>query len=71
MISDVLRARNAVLHTESGGIGEARVIELYWLSERLLFLVKACLLGELGIPTERQVGFLQRSRNYIHLRSQR
>src|SRR5262249_28028617 len=67
-VTEVMHARNLLLHMAPNTSQEA-IIRLYWLSERLILLMKACLLGELGIPVERQLQLLGRIPTYVRLRS--
>jgi hypothetical protein len=41
--------------------------KMFWLTQKVIFLMKACLLTELGIPSERQLKFFQNNQMYAHL----
>jgi hypothetical protein len=67
-ISELTRYRNYVVcHDFQAGADADYGAKMFWLTQKLMFLVKACLLTELGIPNADQLKFFQRNRIYIHL----
>jgi hypothetical protein len=67
----VLRYRNYIVHHDSDlGNGPNYNADLFWLTQKLLCLMKACLLTELGIPVEDQLKFFRRNQMYVHILAQ-
>jgi hypothetical protein len=67
-ISDVIRYRNYVTcHDFKAGSDSGYGLKIFWLTQKLMFLMKACLLTELGIPSEHQLKFFQHNQMYVHL----
>lgn len=67
-VSNLLRYRNFVVHRDSA-IGDDPEYgrELFWLTQRLMFLMKACFLTELGFSDEEQLKFFRRNQMYLHI----
>jgi hypothetical protein len=67
-VANLLRYRNFVVHRDSP-IGDDPEYgrELFWLTQRLMFLMKACFLTELGIADEEQLKFFRRNQMYLHI----
>jgi hypothetical protein len=67
-ISELTEHRNYVIYRDSVVGSESEYgPKLFWLTQKLMFLMKACLLTELGIPSERQLKFFQNNQMYAHL----
>jgi hypothetical protein len=67
-IPELTRYRNYVIcHDFQAGTDADYGAKMFWLTQKLMFLMKACLLTELGIPSEHQLKFFQRNRMYVHL----
>jgi hypothetical protein len=67
-ISELTEHRNYVIYRDSMvGLESDYGPKLFWLTQKLMFLMKACLLTELGIPSERQLKFFQNNQMYAHL----
>src|SRR5262249_22945575 len=57
-VAELIRYRNYVVHRNSDlGDNPNYSENLYWLTQKIMFLMKACLLTELGIPSEDQIKF--------------
>ncbi len=69
-VDEVMTFRNFVVHRDSR-LGEDQDYgqRLFWLTQRLMFLMKACLLSELGIQADDRARFFNRNQMYIHLLS--
>lgn len=67
-VAELVRYRNFVVHRDSP-IGDDPEYgrKLFWLTQRLMFLMKACFLTELGISDEEQLRFFQRNQMYLHI----
>ena len=67
-ISELAKYRNYVICRDfQAGSDPDYGAKMFWLTQKLMFLMKACLLTELGIPSEDQLKFFQRNRMYVHL----
>ncbi len=67
-ISELTKYRSYVVcHDFQAGTDADYGAKMFWLTQKLMFLMKACLLTELGIPGEDQLKFFQRNRMYVHL----
>jgi hypothetical protein len=65
---EVMRYRNYVVHRDSDlGSSPNYAESWFWLTRKLLFLMKACLPGELGIPPEGRVNLFRQNQMYIHM----
>jgi hypothetical protein len=69
-VTNLIHYRNFVVHRDSS-IGDDPEYgrKLFWLTQRLMFLMKACFLTELGIPDEEQLKFFRRNQMYLHILS--
>jgi hypothetical protein len=64
----LLRFRNFIVHHDSAlGQDPDYSRDLFWLTQRLMFLMKACFLTELGISSEEQSKFFRRNQMYVHI----
>lgn len=67
-VKEIVSYRNYVVHRNSDlDRRETYGADLYWLTQKLMFLMKACLMAELGISSEEQRKFFERNQMYIHL----
>jgi hypothetical protein len=67
-ISELTRYRDYVIYRDSKvGLESDYGPKMFRLTQKLMFLMKACLLTELGIPSERQLKFFQNNQMYVHL----
>ena len=66
--NEIVAYRNFVVHrVGQTGRGERFGERLYWLTQRLAFVMKACLLTELSFPMTEQLDFFRRNQLYLHL----
>jgi hypothetical protein len=69
-VAELMRYRNHIVHGDPAPPGErTNNNREFWLTQKLMFLMKACLLTELGFPVEDQVKFFHRSQLYINILS--
>jgi hypothetical protein len=67
-VSQVVNTLEYFIHRESEVEEAARGgADLYWMIERLRFLVKACFLAELGFPETKAVELFKRNALYQHV----
>ena len=67
-ISELTKYRDYVVcHDFRAGTDADYGATMFWATQKLVFLMKACLLTELGISSEDQSKFFQRNRMYVHL----
>ena len=67
-ITNLINYRNYMLHRADDVSDEANYGEsVYWKTQRLMFLMKACLLTELGFSDTEQSSFFDRHEEYAHL----
>jgi hypothetical protein len=67
-ISELTKYRDYVLFRDSKvGSDSDYGPKMFWLTQKLMFLMKACLLTELDISGERQLKFFQNNQRYAHL----
>ncbi|HXQ39184.1 MAG TPA: HEPN domain-containing protein [Anaerolineales bacterium] len=69
-LRDIVELRNYVVHRNSS-IGERPDYgsKLFWSTQRLMFLMKACLLDELGISAEERLVLFKRNQLYSQMLS--
>jgi hypothetical protein len=68
-VSEIVSHRNYVVHRDSNlGRSETFGGDLYWLTLKLMCLMKACLMSELDISPMEQLTYFQRNQMYVHLR---
>ncbi len=66
--TELMRYRNFVVHRDSGLGEQSNYGEtLFWWTQRLRFLLTACLLTELGIPADEQTTFFRRNELFTHI----
>ena len=67
-VANLVRYRNFVVHRDSLISDDPEYgRKLFWLTQRLMFLMKACFLTELGISDEEQLKFFRRNQMYLHV----
>ncbi len=65
---ELIRYRDYIVHRDSDLGDRPDYSEtLYWNTQRLMFLMKACLLSELGFSADEQKQFFRRNQMFIHL----
>lgn len=66
----MISLRNYVVHRDSRlGDDPDYGHRLFWLTQKLMFLMKACLLAELGIEADDRARFFYRNQMYAHILS--
>ena len=71
-VKKVRDTRNYLTHYDKSGESKAaKGTELHWLTERLLILLKSCLLSELGINKEDQVKLFRSYEKYRYIIGQK
>jgi hypothetical protein len=69
-VIELITYRNYIVHRDSDlGDRPSYSRDLFWLTQKLLFLMKACLLTELGLSIEDQSKFFRRNQIYIRILS--
>jgi len=65
--SRLMMLRNFIVHREPARLADDELpTELIWASERLMFLMKACLLAELGFSSEARLNLFGRNQSYSY-----
>jgi hypothetical protein len=68
-VEEVMKYRNYVVHRDSDlGDSSDYGANLYWLTQKLIILMKACLLTELGLSSEERVKLFRQNQLYVHIR---
>ena len=68
VIADLLEYRHFVTHRDTDlNRGTKYAPHLYWLTQRLMFLMRACWLTELGIPAAEQEKLFRRNQLFVHI----
>jgi len=67
-VAELMKYRNYVVHRDSD-IGKEPDYsrKLYWLTQKLMFLMKACLLTELGFTSDELDRFFRRNQMFVHI----
>jgi hypothetical protein len=65
-ITELLRYRNFIMHRTPTSLADDPNFgrRLFWWTQRLMFLMKACFLTELGIPESLQLAWFRRNQMY-------
>jgi len=66
----VMDTRNYLLHRDPALQGRAAGgAELLWMIKKLMVLINACLLDEIGFRRDKLIALFNRNRNYLHLKT--
>jgi hypothetical protein len=69
-VGDILLAHKFVVHRDAGLDDDPDFgVRLYWLTQKMMLLVRADLLAQLGLMAAERSQFLTRSRLYTHIRN--
>jgi hypothetical protein len=67
-VAELMKYRNYVICRDfKAGADSDYGAKMFWLTQKLMFLMKACLLAELGINSEEQLKFFEHNGMYVHL----
>jgi hypothetical protein len=68
-VNEIIQYRNYIVHHDSElGKSPAYSADLYWMTQKLMMVMKACLLSELGMTSKRQAELFARNQLFIHMR---
>jgi hypothetical protein len=70
VVAELVKYRDYVINRDSD-LAESPTFgrDVYFMTQKLMFLMKACLLTELGFPVEQQAALFQRNQQYVYLLS--
>jgi len=69
-VNEVMNTLYYVIHRDPEiALAASHGADLYWLMERLRFLIKACFLSELGFSEQRVLSLFERNALYQHVRN--
>lgn len=67
-VAKVMRYRNYVVHRDSDlGDSPHYMVNFYWLTQKLMFLMKSCWLDELGVSPAERVELFRQNQLYVHI----